>query len=1047
MKKLKKLCLLFPFMAFFLTGGAFAQISWQKMSGPNDGVGTIVAASNNDVYLGTNLYGVHKSTDNGSTWVAINTNIPDTTIRHLAMTTNGILLAGTASRGIYKYVNGSWTSANNGLPSNNLLTVALVSGPNGVAYMVVGGDGTYKWNGASWSSIKYNLPSNIKALSVSSNGTLYAGCFQAGIYQFNGSNNWTVLGSIPPNVYVSKMVLSANDTFYVAGHLNSMYRIPVATGVWTSINAGLPVLSANTLGIDGNNNLLYGVSDAGFGKIYKYSSGSNSWSMVSSALTTSGFNSYCAAPNGHVYIGGSGIYKSTTGGDSWQDINAGLDARKTIACFKAACDGTLFVGTSFSGVWRSIDHGATWQQKNTGLGGVNSLELFIDAAGDIFYDAFVPGANMKGKIFRSTDNGDSWTMVAMNGTDLYTELDQHLNDTVWATGRFGGAVLSYSTQNGAPNTWVNHPINGFSAIWDIAFGNNSKIFLASETEGVTRSTNGGLTWTYGVGNSIPWYGNVRLLDFDAAGYLFAVTDWYNHAIFFSEPGDDGNNWIEMTDTDLDGMNGINDIIFDNNNNVYIATSNNVSKDAVYMANASNWSANTDWVSNSNGLPASTQAQHLEFDPSGYLYTVFYTTKGGLYRSATPVNAVPTPTVSIAVTSGSNPTCTGNSVTFAATAGNAGASPIYVWKENGSIVGSNSNTYSSSTLSNGATVTCTVTSNIACTAQASTESNPIVMTVNPVFTPSVSIAITSGSSTICAGSPVTFSATPANGGNAPSYVWKENGSIVGSNSNTYASSNLADGTSVTCTLANSETCASPSSAESNPMVMTVNPLPASPTVSASGPLTFCPGSSLTLTSSAASSYVWSNGATTASIVVSTADNFTVTITDANGCTAPSGATTTALYAPATVPTILRGGSNLYTYAANSYQWYLNGVAINGATLQFVHLTVAGTYTVVTTNANGCKATSAGYIYNLLTSAADPASNNVAIVPNPNNGRFRVMLPEGSTGTLCVYNTLGQRLYESTDLSQEIDLSVQVSGNYFVEIRTADQSYRKRLVIQR
>ena len=50
----------------------------------------------------------------------------------------------------------------------------------------------------------------------------------------------------------------------------------------------------------------------------------------------------------------------------------------------------------------------------------------------------------------------------------------------------------------------------------------------------------------------------------------------------------------------------------------------------------------------------------------------------------------------------------------------------------------------------------------------------------------------------------------------------------------------------------------------------------PTITASGPTTFCSGGSVTLTASAGSSYLWSNGATTQSIVANNSGSYTVTV---------------------------------------------------------------------------------------------------------------------------------------------------------------------------
>ena len=64
-----------------------------------------------------------------------------------------------------------------------------------------------------------------------------------------------------------------------------------------------------------------------------------------------------------------------------------------------------------------------------------------------------------------------------------------------------------------------------------------------------------------------------------------------------------------------------------------------------------------------------------------------------------VNSAVTPTtVTIAINNaGANPTCTGQSVTFTAAPTNGGTSPIYQWKVNGNNVGTNSSTFTTTSL--------------------------------------------------------------------------------------------------------------------------------------------------------------------------------------------------------------------------------------------------------------------------------------------------------------------------------------------------------------
>ncbi len=97
---------------------------------------------------------------------------------------------------------------------------------------------------------------------------------------------------------------------------------------------------------------------------------------------------------------------------------------------------------------------------------------------------------------------------------------------------------------------------------------------------------------------------------------------------------------------------------------------------------------------------------------------------------------------------------------------------------------------------------------------------------------------------------------------------------------------------------------------NAMATTHVTVLASPVVSISpeGPLSVCNGNTVTLTANSSSSYLWSTGATTQSIVVTTSGNYTVTITGANGCTASS--------APVTVTTVSQSGGTVFTETMGS-----------------------------------------------------------------------------------------------------------------------------------
>ena len=127
----------------------------------------------------------------------------------------------------------------------------------------------------------------------------------------------------------------------------------------------------------------------------------------------------------------------------------------------------------------------------------------------------------------------------------------------------------------------------------------------------------------------------------------------------------------------------------------------------------------------------------------------------------------------------------------------------------------------------------------------------------------------------------------------------------------------------------------------------------PTPIITGTLQFCPGSSTVLDAGPGYiSYAWSNNATTRTITVSTAESFSVTVTNGNGCTGNTTAATSFYTPPAPSITgnaaICPGGSVTLTADSgyNSYLWN------TGASTQSITVNAANTYTVTVTNNNGC-----------------------------------------------------------------------------------------------
>ena len=188
-------------------------------------------------------------------------------------------------------------------------------------------------------------------------------------------------------------------------------------------------------------------------------------------------------------------------------------------------------------------------------------------------------------------------------------------------------------------------------------------------------------------------------------------------------------------------------------------------------------------------------------------------------------------VGVSIEASANSRCNGTVIGYTATPVNAGINPLYQWKVNGNNVGTNNPLYVYIPI-DGDVVNCvlTVVNPEACFVGGTAISNAIHMTVYPYLEVGVSIA--SSASQVCAGAPVTFTATPVNGGNSPSYQWMVNGINAGSNNQVFTFV-PANGDQVSCKMTSNEQCVLANPATSNTLTMAVTPLlPVSVSISAS-----------------------------------------------------------------------------------------------------------------------------------------------------------------------------------------------------------------------
>jgi gliding motility-associated-like protein len=175
---------------------------------------------------------------------------------------------------------------------------------------------------------------------------------------------------------------------------------------------------------------------------------------------------------------------------------------------------------------------------------------------------------------------------------------------------------------------------------------------------------------------------------------------------------------------------------------------------------------------------------------------------GTSNSWTGVIVTPYTTPGISIASSANgAVCPGTGITFTAAITNGGTSPQYQWQVNGVNAGTNSATFTSSSLANGDAVTCMLTNQGgACLTTLFATSNTINAAIILPPNPAPTVTIAASANGVITGTAITFTATTANTtGGVLSYQWKVNGNNMASTAASFTSSTLKNGDVVTCEI--------------------------------------------------------------------------------------------------------------------------------------------------------------------------------------------------------------------------------------------------------
>ena len=364
----------------------------------------------------------------------------------------------------------------------------------------------------------------------------------------------------------------------------------------------------------------------------------------------------------------------------------------------------------------------------------------------------------------------------------------------------------------------------------------------------------------------------------------------------------------------------------------------------------------------------------------------------------------------------NPLCVGATLDLT---GVATGATSYSWSGPGPYASAAQSPTLITTAASAGVYTFTAYNAAGCGTQATTAAVVLSATPAAAITPNTT-------QVICAGNNTVLTATAGVG---YTYQWYQAGTAISGETNpTYTASTNG---SYTVLITNTGTGCSATSAPTVVSVIPLNP----PLIPANNGIV-CTGSNLTLAVNLSGpttgiAYQWEIGG----VAIPGGTNSTYTTISAGtyncvltlpGCSTTTQPTTITVRALPT-PSIAYGGGILSTgNGYGSYQWFLNLVAIPGATSYSLAAPSNGSYRVRVTDTDGCSNYSNPYALNNL-SVAQVSSPTVRIYPNPASKTVHI---ESSVSVRAVITSIeGKKLLEKANAT-DMDINELPNGLYLI-----------------
>jgi hypothetical protein len=360
------------------------------------------------IFAGTNT-GVCLSTINDTVWTrAAPADMHYISVQSIVMQDSNLFVAGSGAGvdgwGIFRSSNNgsSWIQVNSGLDSYDITALTVLDSEifagasDGITY-------SSKNNGLRWDKVD-TLSASVYTLSTI-DGNLFTGTYGGGAYlSVDNGVSWNVINNGLKNSKIN--AVAVKDSVIFAGTMAvGIYRSTDNGNNWSQVNEGLTSLDVVGLAVS-DSNLFAGVAGGG---VFKSTNNGDNWSKVGSQVTGLWNTFALAAIDTNLFAGtlGSGVYRSGDNGTIWTLVNNGLTFTGISAL--TVSDSNLFAGTYGGGVFLTTDLGENWVSR-----GLKDYFIIALAASGTYIFANTLKANtntIEYYIFVSTNNGETWTKV------------------------------------------------------------------------------------------------------------------------------------------------------------------------------------------------------------------------------------------------------------------------------------------------------------------------------------------------------------------------------------------------------------------------------------------------------------------------------------------------------------------------------------------------------------------------------------------------------------------------------------------------------------